>query len=68
MSNYIVKLQTERKAARQELQEIEGEIVDLICYLISPKFRDDPTVQVSDVLRRIQPLRNRVGFLGEELS
>lgn len=29
---------------------------DLRAYLASPKFRNDPTVQVQDVLTRLQPL------------
>jgi hypothetical protein len=33
---------------------------DLISYLSSSTFHEDPTVQVADVLRRLQPLRDRL--------
>lgn len=52
--NYIKRLELENQALRQEKQEAANMIKDLQRYLVSPKFHQDTTVQVQDVMNRIQ--------------
>lgn len=52
--NYIKRLELENQALRQEKQEAKNMIHDLQRYLVSPKFHQDTTVQVQDVMNRIQ--------------
>jgi hypothetical protein len=35
-------------------REAHASLCDLLCYLASPKFREDPTVQVQDVKNRLE--------------
>lgn len=51
--NYIHQLQKEIKEAKDEVRAHEMMLLDLKLYLLSDKFDDDPTVQVRDVLNRI---------------
>lgn len=51
--NYITQLENELKEVRAELCGLKCGLSDLSVYLMSSKFHEDPTVQVSDVLRRI---------------
>jgi hypothetical protein len=39
------------------IETAQAVYTELAVYLTSPKFHDDPTVQVADVLRRIQSLQ-----------
>lgn len=55
--NYIKKLQLEVTDARCVLSAIRGEIANLCVYLQSPKFHNDPTVQVQDILNRTQQIK-----------
>tara|TARA_R110002020_G_scaffold51820_1_gene146304 strand:+ start:404 stop:703 length:300 start_codon:yes stop_codon:yes gene_type:complete len=65
--NYIKKqgdvrlqLQEEVKMKDTSLDYIDEKMLDLIVYLQSEKFYDDPTVQVADVLRRLEPIRSEL--------
>jgi len=52
--NYIKKLECELNEARTELTGLKCGLKDLQSYLHSSKFHFDTTVQVDDVLRRLQ--------------
>lgn len=52
--NYIKRLELENQALRQEKQEASNMVKDLQMYLTSSKFHQDTTVQVQDVMNRIQ--------------
>lgn len=52
--NYIHKLQAEAAAAKLETEARDATLADLRRYLLSPKFHTDTTVQVRDVLHRIE--------------
>ena len=65
--NYIKKqgdvrlqLQEEVKMKDTSLDYIDEKMQELVIYLQSPKFYDDPTVQVADVLRRLEPMRSEL--------
>ena len=51
--NYITRLQTEVEALQDELAAHRERIQELRGYLLSEKFDVDPTVQVRDVLYRL---------------
>jgi len=57
--NYIKKLEAESRAKGAELVGLKAGLTDLQAYLQSPKFSEDTTVQVGDVLRRIQEAMNK---------
>lgn len=52
--NYIKKLEAEIAARGSELVGIKCGLTDLEAYLQSDKFREDPTVQVKDILNRVR--------------
>jgi len=56
--NYIHKLQERVAELEAEKLEAREELDALVSYLLSAKFSSDPTVQVLDVLHRIQGARN----------
>lgn len=56
--NYIHKLQGQVKALRADKAQAQDVLTDLVSYLTSPKFHQDTTVQVNDVLTRIQDARS----------
>lgn len=56
--NHIQRLTSDNTELRETLDGVDETVADLIRYLTSSKFHDDTTVQVSDVLARLQPLRN----------
>ena len=51
---------------REILTALNKELDGLRSYLNSDKFREDPTVQVADVLTRLEQLRSRSEREGEE--
>ena len=56
--NYIHRLQgqvAELQAQREEANEL---LTDVLVYLGSNKFWNDPTVQVRDLQTRLQPIRD----------
>ena len=55
-----LQLQEEVKMKDTSLDYIDEKMLELIVYLQSPKFYDDPTVQVADVLRRLEPMRSEL--------
>jgi hypothetical protein len=54
--NYIKRIQSEIEQHLRDKHDARVILVDLQRYLLSGKFRDDPTVQVQDVLNRLSPL------------
>jgi len=50
---YVVAIIAERDALRAELDERKAREWELIRYLNSPKFFQDTTVQVTDVMNRL---------------
>lgn len=59
------RAEAEKEAARfvihqhYELRYLLAELDELRTYLMSPKFHEDTTVQVADVLARLEQLRSR---------
>jgi hypothetical protein len=49
-----MKVHQQRDRLAAELAALKAELTDLIGYLISDKFNEDPTVQTADVIRRIR--------------
>jgi len=47
-------------------KDTRDELMDLYRYLTSDKFFNDPTVQVADVLRRLQPVIEGIGYIVED--
>jgi hypothetical protein len=66
MSNYIFTLKDAVAVKDAEIQAYKDGIVDLSVYLTSSKFSIDTTVQVADVLRRLQDIVMSVGDRGRE--
>jgi hypothetical protein len=58
MANYIKHLQGIQRDAHFLGDQAQTELDDLVNYLLSSKFHTDPTVQVKDVLRRLEPVRS----------
>lgn len=52
--NYIKLLEAQNKHRGAELCAYSATLTDIRQYLLSEKFHADPTVQVSDVLRRLE--------------
>jgi hypothetical protein len=56
--NYIQRLEDENKDLRDiDTSKMES-INDILVYLASSKFGDDTTVQVSDMVTRLQQVRS----------
>jgi hypothetical protein len=49
-----MKVHQQRDRLAAELSALMSELTDLISYLSSDKFNEDPTVQTADVIRRIR--------------
>lgn len=60
--NYIQRLKAENESYKQAAADALQELSYLRQYLLSDKFREDTTVQTSDVLRRIDPVRDVIAF------
>jgi hypothetical protein len=58
--NYIAMLREQSAQAARRAQKAMEEVTDLRAYLQSPKFHDDPTVQVADVLHRLQYIADAI--------
>ena len=52
--HYSERLKNEAAEERRELEALRAGLRGLRGYLTSPKFHEDPTVQVADVLRRLE--------------
>lgn len=55
--SYIKDLQKIAKARNQVILKAQEEINNLKTYLLSDKFREDTTVQTSDVLHRLEEIK-----------
>jgi hypothetical protein len=55
--NHIQHLTEQRDEALAAKAEAIRLLCELEAYLLSPKFYDDTTVQIADVLRRLAPVR-----------
>ena len=56
--NYIKRLEADNKDLRDlDTNKMEA-INDILMYLASPKFDQDTTVQVSDIVARLQHVRS----------
>jgi hypothetical protein len=51
--NYIKRLEKDRTKAYLVIAAMDAELTELRRYLTSAKFHEDTTVQVADVLRRL---------------
>ena len=56
--NHIERLTRDNSELIAKVQQASNELTDLYVYLTSSKFYEDPTVQVSDVMRRTAHLRS----------
>jgi hypothetical protein len=56
--NYIKRLQSEVETMQYLRTEADEALTDFLVYLGSDKFWEDPTIQVADVQRRLEPLRS----------
>ena len=56
--NYIHQLQMAVRFEHDRIIEAHNQLNELISYLYSSKFHNDTTVQVADVLRRLDPVRS----------
>jgi hypothetical protein len=56
--NHIERLTRDNAELIAKAQQASTELTDLYVYLTSSKFYEDPTVQVSDVMRRTEQLRS----------
>jgi hypothetical protein len=54
---YVQRLDRERRQAEDELTALQQGLTDLRIYLTSEKFSTDRTVQVADVLARVDEAR-----------
>ena len=52
--NYIKRLERTIQIRAAEMVGLRSGLADLKVYLMSAKFHNDPTVQVADVLRRLE--------------
>lgn len=55
--NYIKKLEAQKNAFEAEVKSLGQSLIDLEVYLLSPKFHQDTTVQVQDILNRIGEMK-----------
>jgi len=54
--NYIKQLQADVIRLKAQVEDANDAVVDLRSYLFSDKFSNDTTVQVTDVLNRLNPV------------
>jgi hypothetical protein len=55
--NYIKRLQAEAETMQYLRGEADEALTEFLVYIGSEKFWNDPTIQVADVQRRLEPLR-----------
>ena len=58
--NYIKQLEQEKLILSAATQAALVGLADMMAYLQSDKFHNDPTVQVQDVINRINEIRNAI--------
>ena len=59
-NNFIQRLQNENEEYELKRQNALNEIMHMRIYLTSNKFWDDPTIQVKDVLNRIDNIQREL--------
>ena len=57
LMNYIKKLEVNNCAYTEQVLDARDNLDNLRAYLQSSKFHEDPTIQVQDVLNRLESLR-----------
>jgi hypothetical protein len=57
-NNFIRHLQGVKRDAHHLSLQAQADLNELVSYLLSDKFHNDPTVQVNDVLARLVPARS----------
>ena len=60
MMNYIKQIQDDKMRLAAATNAALTGLADMLAYLHSDKFREDPTVQVQDVINRIREVQNSV--------
>ena len=55
--NYIKRLQAEAETMQHLRNEADEALNEFLAYIRSEKFWNDPTIQVTDVLRWLKPIR-----------
>jgi hypothetical protein len=58
--NYILKMQKIANCQQGKLGNAELAYAELRDYLLSSKFHEDPTVQVQDILNRMDAIRDAI--------
>jgi hypothetical protein len=61
MSNYIKHLEGIRRDALYLSHQSLDELHNFYAYLLSSKFDQDPTIQVRDVMNRLEAIRSNLG-------
>jgi hypothetical protein len=64
--NYIKRLQSEVETMQYLRTEADEALTDFLVYLGSDKFWEDPTIQVADVQRRLEPLRSALTAMSND--
>lgn len=64
--NYIAKLQSQVAERDADTAAYDATLRDLRVYLMSDKFHNDPTVQVRDVLHRIDQGFHHYRYMAKE--
>lgn len=57
MSNWITNLKEESARKDREIAQLRQGLNDILGYLNLPKFHEDTTVQISDIILRIQEIK-----------
>jgi hypothetical protein len=66
--NYIQKLQKQKETVQDNADKANNALVDFYIYLSSDKFHNDPTIQVADVLRRLDMIREHLNVIRDEVQ
>lgn len=68
--NYIHQLQLSLRSEHELIKMAYEQLIEVYTYLGSSKFYEDPTVQVADVLRRLDTVRTTLlaGELDSEVK
>lgn len=61
MNRTKAQLADENESLRNGMAHTNEQLEDLVNYLLSDKFHEDPTVQIQDVLNRLEPALRTLG-------
>jgi len=64
--NYLKKLERQRREDMTEIAGLRSMIQDIKTYLSSPKFHEDPSVNINDIFLRLEEGLRRTDELVEE--